>query len=80
MLLLSVNKIYEEGLACNWLDLNLTQPVVFTERLVGLLGPEKMEVGVEKRLVSLGLCSPTFVEESFMSPGLGVFGGRLMTL
>lgn len=82
MLLLSVNEmICEECLVCNWLDLNLTQPVVFTERLVGAFwGPEKMEVGIEKRLVNLGLCSPTLIGVSSMSAGLGKFGSRLMTV
>lgn len=79
MLLLSANKICEECLACNWLDLNLTQSVVFTKRLVGAFkGPEKWRV--EKRLVSLGLCFPAFAGESSMSADLDVFGGRLMTL
>lgn len=82
MLLLSVNEmICEECLACSWLDLNLTQPVVFTKRLVGAFwGPEKMEVGIEKRLVSLSLCSPTLIGVSSMNAGLGKFGSRLMTI
>lgn len=30
-------------------------------------------MGVEKRLVSLGVCSPTLVGESSVSSGLGIF-------
>lgn len=32
-----------------------------------------MGVGVEKRLVSLSLCSPAFTGESFVSADLGMF-------
>lgn len=46
--------ICEERLACAWLDLNLTQPEVFTERLVeAFWGPGKTGVGIEQRLASL---------------------------
>lgn len=53
---------------------------VYQEISWGFLGTGKIGGVVEKRLVSLALCSPTFVGESSMSPGLGVFGNRLMSL
>lgn len=58
-LLLSVNKmIWKERLACGWLALNLTKPVVFTERLAGAFWDRKKWGGGREKTCKPGRVLP----------------------